>query len=46
MKKNKNPKIVDMLFTGVGVLFVCARKHLQVESLEEEERTNNTNGGF
>ena len=22
MKKNKNPKIVDMLFTGVGALFV------------------------
>ena len=22
MKKNKNPKIVDMLFAGVGVLFV------------------------
>ena len=46
MKKNKNPKIVDMLFArswcAVCVKGRCVGKHLQVEPLEEEERERTT----
>ena len=42
MKKNKNPKIVDMLFQGVGALFVSKVVVLgnifKLNPLEEEER--------
>ena len=51
VENDKNPKVADMLFTGVWCVVCvkdgCVEKHLQFERLEKkEQRTNNPNGSF